>query len=39
VAEEGREAGLAFLQAEIYGREVKLPMRRITAWERYSNQV
>jgi hypothetical protein len=36
VAEEGREAELAFLQEEIYSREVE---RRIAAWERYSNQM
>jgi DNA polymerase-3 subunit epsilon len=38
VAEADHAAELAFLQAEIYGRTMDLPMRRITAHDRYSER-
>lgn len=38
VDEASRDAELAFLSAEIYGREVHPPMRRIDAYDRYSDR-
>ncbi|MXP66079.1 3'-5' exonuclease [Roseomonas sp. M0104] len=38
VAEAEREAELAFLHSEIYGRAVELPTRRLTAYERFSER-
>lgn len=39
VAEDQRQAELAFLQNEIYHREIDLPMRRIDAYNRFSSRV
>ncbi|KAA2211356.1 3'-5' exonuclease [Teichococcus oryzae] len=39
VTEAEREAELAFLREEIYGRAMEPPMRRITARDRYSERV
>jgi hypothetical protein len=36
VAEAEQEAECAFLCESIYGCEVEPPMRRVTAWERFS---
>ena len=38
VAEAEREAELGFLHEAVYGRVVELPMRRLTAYERYSER-
>jgi DNA polymerase-3 subunit epsilon len=38
VLEEEREAELAFLKAEIYHRDLEVRMKRITAYERYSER-
>ena len=38
VAEDQRDAELAFLQNEIYRREIDLPMRRIDAYNRFSSR-
>ncbi|MDJ0391044.1 3'-5' exonuclease [Roseomonas sp. E05] len=38
VAEDQRAAELAFLQAEIYRQDVQLPMRPLTAYERFSDR-
>jgi DNA polymerase-3 subunit epsilon len=39
VDEDAREAELAFLEAEIYGRPVDAPMKRIDAYVRFSSRV
>lgn len=39
VTEDMRDTELAFLQNEIYHREIDLPMRRIDAYTRFSNRV
>lgn len=38
VAEADREAELIYLQTEIFGGEVHLPMRKLTAFERFSDR-
>jgi DNA polymerase-3 subunit epsilon len=38
VADESKDAELGFLQVEIYGREIELLTRRITAYDRYSDR-
>lgn len=39
VPEEGLENEIAFLRRDVYGMRVDLPVRRITAFERYSSRV
>jgi DNA polymerase III subunit epsilon len=39
VDEEAAEQELAYLRQEIYRREIELPMRRITAYERFSDRL
>lgn len=39
VADEARDAELAFLETEIYGRPVELPMKRIDAYTRFSSRI
>jgi len=38
VSDDQRDAEIGFLQAEIYGREIELLTRRITAYDRYSDR-
>ncbi len=39
VADEAREAEIAFLKAEIYGGEIELLVRRLDAYDRFSDRV
>lgn len=38
VAEDRREAEIRFLKDEIYQREVDIPVRQLTAWDRFSRR-
>lgn len=39
IDEEAVERELAYLRQEVYRREIELPMRRITAYERFSDRI
>ena len=39
VPDEQKEAELAFLQAEVFGRDVDAPVQRIDAYNRFSKRV
>jgi DNA polymerase III subunit epsilon len=38
VADDKREAEVAFLRADIYGRAAEFPVRELTAWDRFSDR-